>query len=89
MNEDITYCFVDCPHLKCERNKKHIKLLIPHSFADLTGTGVCVAKKYKNKKPKKSAAAELIRAQGEQMQRESADMWLKRRGVKMEKRGIG
>ena len=43
----------------------------------------------KDSPSKKSAAAELIRAQGEQMQRESADMWLKRRGVKMEKRGMG
>lgn len=42
MTEDITYCSNNkCGYLRCERNPKHIKLLIPHSFADLEGTECC------------------------------------------------
>lgn len=42
MTEDITYCSNNkCGYLRCERNQKHIKLLIPHSFADLDGTELC------------------------------------------------
>lgn len=33
-SEDITFCAnKGCPDMKCERNPKHIRLLIPHSFA--------------------------------------------------------
>lgn len=38
-------------------------------------------KKQKNK----PVAVKLIRGQGEQMQRESAEKWLERQGVRMEK----
>lgn len=32
MTEDITYCSNNkCGYLRCERNQKHIKLLIPHN----------------------------------------------------------
>lgn len=42
MTEDITYCSnKKCGYLRCVRNPKHIKLLIPHSFADLDGTNLC------------------------------------------------
>jgi hypothetical protein len=35
MSEDITFCLADCENMKCERNKKHIKIMdIPHSFAN-------------------------------------------------------
>jgi hypothetical protein len=34
MSEDITFCANEaCDYLKCERNPKHIKLKIPHSFS--------------------------------------------------------
>ncbi|WP_279287347.1 hypothetical protein [Mediterraneibacter hominis] len=36
------------------------------------------------KRKNKPAAIKLIRAQGEQMQRENAEKWLKRKGVKVE-----
>lgn len=33
-SEDITFCAnKGCASMKCERNPKHIKLQIPHSFA--------------------------------------------------------
>lgn len=33
-SEDITFCAnKGCKDMKCERNPKHIRLLIPHSFA--------------------------------------------------------
>lgn len=33
-SEDITFCAnKGCSDMKCYRNPKHIKLLIPHSFA--------------------------------------------------------
>lgn len=33
-SEDITFCAnKGCRDLKCERNPKNIRLLIPHSFA--------------------------------------------------------
>lgn len=33
-SEDITFCAnKKCAHMKCERNPKHIRLPIPHSFA--------------------------------------------------------
>ena len=33
-SEDITFCAnKSCSDMKCYRNPKHIKLLIPHSFA--------------------------------------------------------
>lgn len=36
-SEDITFCAnKNCSHMKCDRNPKHIKLLIPHSFALFT-----------------------------------------------------
>lgn len=36
-SEDITFCAnKSCSNMKCERNPKHIKLLIPHSFALFT-----------------------------------------------------
>lgn len=41
MREDITYCMSECDDMKCFRNKRHIKLPIPHSFADLEGTECC------------------------------------------------
>lgn len=42
MTEDITYCSNSkCGYLRCERNPKHIKLPIPHSFAELEGTDLC------------------------------------------------
>ena len=32
-SEDITFCANKaCPSMKCERNPKHIRLTIPHSF---------------------------------------------------------
>lgn len=42
MSEDITFCFSECESMKCFRNKKHIKLQMPHSFADLEGTDYCI-----------------------------------------------
>lgn len=37
-SEDITFCFNwNCRRMKCERNPKHIRLDIPHSFAQLEG----------------------------------------------------
>lgn len=37
MSEDITFCANEnCKYTKCERNPKHIKLPIPHSFAMFT-----------------------------------------------------
>jgi len=46
MTEDITYCTKqNCGYLRCERNQKHIKLPIPHSYAKLEGTEFC----YKNR----------------------------------------
>lgn len=41
MSEDITYCISECNDMKCFRNKRHIKLLIPHSFAFLEWTEDC------------------------------------------------
>ena len=42
MTEDITYCSNNrCGYLRCERNPKHIKLPIPHSFEDLDRTELC------------------------------------------------
>ena len=42
MTEDITYCSNNkCGYLRCERNPKHIKLPIPHSFAELDRTDLC------------------------------------------------
>lgn len=41
-SEDITFCFSECENMKCIRNKKHIKLSIPHSFAFLEGTEDCL-----------------------------------------------
>lgn len=42
MSEDITYCSNNkCGYLRCERNQKHIKLPVPHSFAELDGTDLC------------------------------------------------
>ena len=42
MSEDITYCSNNkCGYLSCERNQKHIKLPVPHSFAELDGTDLC------------------------------------------------
>lgn len=33
-SEDITFCAnKGCPDMKCERNPKHIRLPIPHSYA--------------------------------------------------------
>lgn len=33
-SEDITFCAnKGCPNMKCERNPKHIRLPISHSFA--------------------------------------------------------
>ena len=33
-SEDITFCAnKGCPDMKCESNPKHIRLLIPYSFA--------------------------------------------------------
>lgn len=42
VSEDITFCFSECGNMKCIRNKKHIKLPIPHSFAFLDGTEDCL-----------------------------------------------
>lgn len=37
MSEDITFCAdKHCKYMKCERNPKHIKLPISHSFAMFT-----------------------------------------------------
>lgn len=37
-SEDITFCAnQSCTDMKCERNPKHIRLLIPHSFALFNG----------------------------------------------------
>ena len=34
MSEDITFCGSDCPNMKCERNRKNIKMYwLDHSFA--------------------------------------------------------
>lgn len=42
MMDDITYCSNNkCGYLKCERNPKHIKSPIPHSFSELQGTALC------------------------------------------------
>lgn len=42
MTEDITYCSrSNCCYLRCERNHKHIKQSVPHSFAELEGTNYC------------------------------------------------
>lgn len=36
-SEDITFCAnISCSDMKCERNMKHIKQPIPHSFALFT-----------------------------------------------------
>ena len=36
-SEDITFCAnKGCTYMKCERNPKHIRLQIPHSFALFT-----------------------------------------------------
>ena len=33
-SEDICFCAnSNCPDMKCDRNMKHIKLAIPHSFS--------------------------------------------------------
>ena len=46
-SEDITYCMNEnCNEMKCFRNPKHIKQMIPHSFAFLEGTEDC----YKTRK---------------------------------------
>lgn len=42
MSEDRTYCIRECSCLKCDRNKKHIKMHnILHSFMDLEHTKDC------------------------------------------------
>ena len=41
-SKDITFCFSECENMECIRNKKHIKLPIPHSFAFLEGTEDCL-----------------------------------------------
>lgn len=42
-SEDFTFCMKDdCDNMKCFRNPKHIKLLIPHSYAWLEGTDDCL-----------------------------------------------
>ena len=42
MSEDITWCMDwGCACMKCERNPKHIKLPIDHSYALLEGTEDC------------------------------------------------
>lgn len=41
-SEDITFCFSECKNMKCTRNKKHIRLPIPHSFTFLEGTKDCL-----------------------------------------------
>lgn len=44
-SEDITFCTnKKCKYMKCDRNPKHIKQLIPHSFADYDGTEYCYRK---------------------------------------------
>ena len=45
MSEDITFCSAECEHLRCERNKAHIKSEIPHSFADFKGGEYCALAK--------------------------------------------
>lgn len=50
MSEDITYCMNECNDMKCFRNKKHIKLPIPHSFTFLEGTEDCHKMQKKKKK---------------------------------------
>ena len=45
-SEDITFCMNrKCNYKKCERNPKHIRLLIPHSFAYLEDTDYCPKKR--------------------------------------------
>ena len=43
-SEDITWCGRECEEMKCRRNQKHIRLPIPHSFADLKDTEDCYKK---------------------------------------------
>ena len=46
MTEDITFFFVlTCEYMECIRNSKHIKLPIPHSFADFKDTEYCPLRK--------------------------------------------
>ena len=52
MSEDITYCLSECNNMKCFRNKRYIKIPIPHSFAFLEGTEDC--HKMQNNKSKSS-----------------------------------
>ena len=49
MSEDITFCTADCDNLKCGRNPKHIKLHeVPHSFAEIEGTEMCLKSIYQD-----------------------------------------
>ena len=50
MSEDITFCSVVCECLECERNKAHIRLDIPHSFADFKGDKCCILEKHSTEK---------------------------------------
>lgn len=46
MTEDITFCLdKTCEYMECIRNLKHIKLRIPHSFADFKDTEYCPLRK--------------------------------------------
>lgn len=44
LSEDITWCGRECNVTECRRNQVHIKLLIPHSFADLKDSEECYQK---------------------------------------------
>lgn len=46
LSEDITWCGRECKETKCRRNQVHIRLMIPHSFADFKDSKECY-KKYK------------------------------------------
>ena len=51
MSEDITFCMNhNCNIMKCERNPKHIKLPISHSYAYLEDTEDCMRKSKKVQK---------------------------------------
>ena len=45
MSEDRTYCIKDCDCLECDKNKNHIKLPLPHSYTDFSGTSECFNKR--------------------------------------------
>ncbi|MBQ9686288.1 MAG: hypothetical protein IJV41_07075 [Oscillospiraceae bacterium] len=51
MSEDITFCTADCDNMRCGRNPKHIRQHdIPHSFAEIEGTEMCLKSPYKDRR---------------------------------------